>query len=558
MASGLFRFCWFLCALLTTGWTTPASAGAGSVGEPVEVCVRRDEPGLNMRALLRRPVGFRCDLPQTAWGPGDYLVVSEPLSVGAHWPARVRSGSVWQDATTIHALYADGGIWSVRTDSVGASDRIQLGAMLEHKLPVRGVPVVRLLWRVEGAANLRAIVVDPRVARPSESAESNLILAGFYAAFGGLCFALLVYNLALWAALRHRFQFDYCVMVLALLAYAATSSGAIAWVWPGLDNNARLRANYIALSVSAAAALGFARSFFERRVFEGWLDRLSSIVTWTLLAAGIAFAALAHLAPKPLDRLYAASFALLILLVPAILWRAWNRRSNYLLLFSIGWAVPVLFAGMRIAHNFDLVGWSFWLDNSTVLAMTVEALLSSLAIAYRINQLSRDRDRARSAETAALLLADIDPLTDVLNRRAFLRAAIGRSGEQVLLLVDVDHFKRVNDTVGHDTGDEVLRAVARALAAAVPPDALVARVGGEEFAVVASARTAPDPAAVLAALRAEPMPFDLKVTASIGVAHGPLADEADWKTLYRDADRALLDAKRSGRDRVRRAFAAAA
>ena len=210
-----------------------------------------------------------------------------------------------------------------------------------------------------------------------------------------------------------------------------------------------------------------------------------------------------------------------------------------------------MLASLRVASALHLIGWNFWLDNSTILTMTMEALFSSLAIAYRIRLLSVERDEARAQEIAARLLADTDPLTGLLNRRAFLRQAIGREGEQILLLADIDHFKRVNDTLGHDGGDEVLRTFARTLRQSVPAEALVARIGGEEFAIVTPIAFAVEPEKILARLRAGRMPFDLSVTASIGACTGPLMKETDWKALYRGADRALFEAKAAGRDRVR-------
>jgi len=97
----------------------------------------------------------------------------------------------------------------------------------------------------------------------------------------------------------------------------------------------------------------------------------------------------------------------------------------------------------------------------------------------------------------------------------------------------------------------VLRVVARALRGVAPTGALVARFGGEEFAIVADATAALPAARVLEALRAERMPFDVLVTASIGTCAGPLERETDWKQLYRRADQALFAAKAAGRDRAR-------
>ena len=434
--------------------------------------------------------------------------------------------------------------------------RMQLGAFLEFKVPMRGVEVVRLLWRVEGAVNLRGVVLDARLASPRESARSNTVLAALYGGFVALCLTLLVSNFALWGALRHRFQLHYCAMLVALIINAVSASGALTMIFPEIDGNDALRISYVSLGATGITALSFARTFFERRVFAGWLGWLVNGVTGWIALASMLFAAFEPVRPVLLDRLFSLSFVALIALIPAILWRAHVVRSRFLGIFCLTWGVPILLGTMRVAHTLGLVGWSFLLDNSTLLAMTAEALLSSLAIAYRVHLLSRERDRAREDETAARLLAATDPLTGLLNRRAFLAQAIGRTGRQTLLILDLDHFKQVNETIGHDGGDEVLRLVASFLQKATPAGALVARIGGEEFAIVVDARVEIDPAQLLFDLRTRRMPFDIEVTASIGVSAGPLAREVDWKALYRAADQALFDAKASGRDRVRRALIA--
>lgn len=523
-------------------------AQTGLAGIPVTVCIARAMPGMDVPALLSGQGHFDCTTRQTAFGPGEYWARSEPVRVTG--PVQIRIGSLWQEQVTLHALYADGTILSATTDGRAASRHLQLGAIIERSLPARDAPLVRLLWHVEGSANLRGILVGPRIATPAESASANLLLGAIYAGFAGLCIALFVYNLALWGALRHRFQLAYCAMLLALLIYATSSSGALAWAWPDIVNNDRLRINYAALGLAAVAAMLFARTFFEPRVFAGWLAKTSTVVCSLML---ITVAMLATLQPShiPLfDRFFSFVFIAQLGIVVPILWRGWRMRSNYLWMFAIAWAAPIILACFRVAGSFNAIRWSFWLDNSTILTMTVEALFSSLAIAYRIRLLSLERDEAREQEIAARLLADTDPLTGLFNRRAFMRHAIGREGNQILLVADIDHFKRVNEAIGHDGGDEVLRVFARTLRQSVPPEALVARIGGEEFAIVMPVTRAVEPEDILARLRAARMPFGLSVTASIGSCAGPLAKESDWKALYRGADRALFEAKAAGRDRV--------
>ena len=82
------------------------------------------------------------------------------------------------------------------------------------------------------------------------------------------------------------------------------------------------------------------------------------------------------------------------------------------------------------------------------------------------------------------------------------------------------------------------------------PDMLVARIGGEEFALLADAARAPDAELLLARLRVASYPMGAKVTASLGLCTGPMASEEDWRRVYREADQALFAAKDGGRDRA--------
>jgi diguanylate cyclase (GGDEF)-like protein len=535
-----------------TLWTAPAEARSAVTGAPLTICVAPARPGDRPAGMFAAAPRYDCVHRQTWFGSGDYWVISQPLSgvPGVASRSRVRIGSLWQDAVTLYALYPDGKIRGWRFDGRQASRHLQLGAMIEWPLPTDVGPPVRLLWHVEGSANLRGILIAPTIATPHESGQANLAMAAIYAGFGGLCLALLIYNLAMWGALRHPFQLAYCAMVAALMLYALSSSGALAWLNPTMLNNDRLRLNYILLSAGAATALTFARYFFVPAVTAGWVGKAVNAITAASLVATAFVALFAPWQIRVLDTVFSLTFAAIIVVVFPIIRRARAERSPYLWLFAVAWAAPVLFATLRLLGNLTLIPWSFWLDNSTIVSMAFEAVISTLAIAYRIRLLSLERDEAIEREIIAARLADTDPLTGLLNRRAFLRQAIGREASQALMLTDIDHFKRVNETLGHDGGDEVLRVFARVLRQAAP-GALIARMGGEEFAILSPADRAVTPDAILAKLRSARMPFDLTVTASIGACTGPLATESDWKAMYRRADRALFDAKQAGRDRAR-------
>jgi diguanylate cyclase len=175
-------------------------------------------------------------------------------------------------------------------------------------------------------------------------------------------------------------------------------------------------------------------------------------------------------------------------------------------------------------------------------------------------ELAKLRRELRGAMHDALT----DPLTGLANRRSFdlkleaVGARASRSSPAQLVMADIDHFKRVNDAHGHDTGDEVLRIVGEVLRANVRRDGLVARVGGDEFGILlpeASPRYAVRIATRLGELlasrrlvvRGQPEIID-RITLSIGVAAWH-AGESGGRWFAR-ADAALYQAKRRGRNRV--------
>lgn len=555
----LTRILGCLAFLLVFGGIAMPAEAAPADPLPLRLCILRDAAGLTPQALLAAPGRFDCTTPQQRYGQGDFWLISQKLGIdGSDHRFVIRTLSVWQRAMTAYVQYADGAVIAIRTDDHQASRQVRLGGLVERRLPHRAAPVVRLLWHIEGAQNVRGVMLGTIVASADGQAWRDVSMAGLYAAFAGLAMALLLYNFALWRALRYDFLPYFCLMLLALIAYDLSSSGVLSWIVPGIANTTRLRFNYLCLGLAGVSALTFIRRFFEPRVFDRRLRLASTVAATAVLTAATGIVLTGPWQLKAFDTIYTTGFAALVALIVPLLYNAWRRRSDYLALFALAWGVPIMLGALRCLYSFGLLSYSFWLDNSTLLAMGAEALLSSVAIAYRIHQLSRDRDLAREQELAARMLADMDPLTGLLNRRAFLARAIGREEEQMLLLIDIDHFKRINDTIGHDGGDEVLRLVSRTLRHVAADDALVARFGGEEFVIVVPAERPIEADAVLARLRAARMPFDLTVTASIGVARGPLAREGDWKSLYRAADAALFDAKKAGRDRVRGQFRRAA
>ena len=178
----------------------------------------------------------------------------------------------------------------------------------------------------------------------------------------------------------------------------------------------------------------------------------------------------------------------------------------------------------------------------------------------RVGTALRQRAREQSLASRAQELAELsttDALTGVLNRRGLeqVLGTLARGRSLGVLLIDLDHFKRVNDTEGHVVGDAVLAVVAARLRTACGTEATPARWGGEEFLTIAPDADADGLAALAERLRASvgdaPLAVGglvpLSVTVSIGTSLGTAEDFAD---LLQEADVALYDAKDRGRNRV--------
>lgn len=162
------------------------------------------------------------------------------------------------------------------------------------------------------------------------------------------------------------------------------------------------------------------------------------------------------------------------------------------------------------------------------------------------------------------VLAHHDPLTGVLNRRAFeddwehlLAVAATQPVQLAFLLFDCDHFKAINDTYGHQTGDAVIRGIAQSLHAALRTSDRLYRLGGDEFATLLFDTDIPFATEVAQRCLAAVNGYDFAslgikepVRISIGVAHAPSADARVLGTLHRQADLAMYHAKRPGQQHV--------
>jgi diguanylate cyclase (GGDEF)-like protein len=220
--------------------------------------------------------------------------------------------------------------------------------------------------------------------------------------------------------------------------------------------------------------------------------------------------------------------------------------------------------GFRMdAHARRQDGTPLWLE----LITDVTALAAGGGVPLRLAGLVLEVGERKARELDLKRAALTDSLTGLANRRAFEQAMTqtlaATPDRGVLLMLDIDHFKRVNDRLGHDAGDAVLRAIGRLLRAAARDGDVVARLGGEEFGVFLNRedreaqrmaerlrRAVEDMTLILADLSGRAMPT--QVTLSIGAARARTGEQSDnpLADLMKRADRALYRAKETGRNRV--------
>lgn len=199
---------------------------------------------------------------------------------------------------------------------------------------------------------------------------------------------------------------------------------------------------------------------------------------------------------------------------------------------------------------------AFFVDWTTSLRSWAVTIFAAIVIAVPILYgIGRTHLSLHQAKAMVEQLSLMDPLTGLANRRAILDRAEASAGTTlVLIIIDIDRFKSVNDTYGHRVGDFVLQSVGQQMAAELGGVGTVGRLGGEEFAVLSSG--AP-PDVVLGKVKdfckhIAAMPIvahgvAVKVTVSAGAAVGK---GQSFEALYADADRALYAAKAAGRNRI--------
>ena len=419
---------------------------------------------------------------------------------------------------------------------------------------------------------------------------------GFGLIYGSI-FALLLYNLFILLALRDRAYLWYVLTMAASLLFIASMSGhGFQYLWPNGPVPVWLDRVTLPILVSIGI-LRFAQELLYTRKSlrrAHWLLNFCTLVY--LLSLGLNLAGYRSASGQVIGLIP-------IITVPTLLTCAairWKQGFTPALFYLLGYGTVLLSFVILVLRAAGVVQPGESTAYLFPLAVAAEAILFSFALAYRIQILKQEKaaaleqaDREKTARlalvqanadelqrsvelrTAELAAANErllqreqelqhaafhDPLTELPNRRYLVEhcesalANAKRHNQAVaLLLIDLDHFKPINDRHGHDAGDLMLQAIAQRLREHVRGGDTVARLGGDEFAVLICGEDAEQHAREIAARLlgelAQPVMYGaerLTVTISIGVALYP-QHASNFTSLYKAADEMLYKVKARGR-----------
>jgi len=483
---------------------------------------------------------------------------------------------------------------------------------VKHRNPVFRIPTAGLAdapayLRVRTES---VLTVPAYLWRPEALVASDRDTQLAYGLFYGLVVAMFLYNLMLFFALRDRVYLWYVLYVASFVVGLAAFDGfAFQYLWPGSVWWAN-HALGTALCATLFFGAQFARSFLDMATITLFANRFV-LATMALAAAGVLFAATGWLVPygtimRTLSALACATAGVVLYVAVGALLKGYRTARFFLL----AWSALLVFIALGALRNFALAPTNFLTVNGLHIGLALDVVLLSFALADRINRVKRENETAQNeviAANAALLeakqlqereleariaertgelnrvndrlrqearereelmaqlqareqqmrhMAQHDPLTGLPNRlsmqqRLALAMELAKRNRKKLavMMVDLNDFKRLNDTHGHRAGDHVLAQIAGRLRTSVRGSDTVARYGGDEFVVLAGELDrAPDVGSIaekIADMVSLPVSFDgvtEKVGCAIGISVYPdHAEDADG--LIERADRAMYAAK---------------
>lgn len=424
--------------------------------------------------------------------------------------------------------------------------------------------------------------------------DNDRLLLGYFGMFYGVVLVMLLYNAFIWVSMRDRSYLYYCLYLAAFFIMNFSYNGfSFQYLWP----DAPRWANWTYTSwvfLYQLMAIIFAMVFLETAHRLPRMHRVLCLFLYVMVAAWFLTLTFADPVVHNATGVYFVFlYSPLTAIAGFLAWRAGFRAARFFVVASMGNLGGAFITAMTVS---GFMPYSFLTFHAVEFGILLDVILLSLALADRIKFLRLQNEEtekqiiAQKLESNALLqqakddlerlvsertvelckardeaerLSRIDALTGAYNRRYFnevatLEFAKVRRLHQPLSMIsfDIDLFKLINDNHGHAAGDEVIKAAANVSRNAVREIDFVARIGGEEFAILLPGSTAEQATATAERLReliiAEEIYYQgkkLAFTASFGVAQLRESDQS-YEALLQRADEMMYMAKNMGRNRV--------
>ncbi|MGI8943426.1 MAG: sensor domain-containing diguanylate cyclase [Qipengyuania sp.] len=542
----------FLLLLFGLAFAVPAVADVVELGP--NTCI--GGAGSAAEAFALTPPALKCDDPQ--YDRRDRFVrmhmpvppTVPPPTVGLLWQTDPGAFS----SMLVRFTFADGARRLVDVDTQMPARNWFAGNRFSVPVPSHPASLIAVDTVVE-RPHAESTLSTARLMPKRESTRSHYARSLAYGLICGLLVIPLIYNLLFYRVLRESFILWHAAMVAAMLAYILTSSGLIFLLFSQLPLAWRWHGNFLVLNLTFAFTAMFVLGMLERKVRSRWMvQALVGAAVLLVLTKLVALVA-GDAARMSINTLYLLAFIPAGLAALAVLTVAIGKGSRSARWILAALSVAFLAGLVRVMQAAGLIQLPFPLDDLIFVAMAVQAIGTSLAVGDRFLILKQDRNQARSHAVRMGQMASTDPLTGLLNRRAFDAVKFLQEG-QGLIVADIDRFKPINDAHGHQAGDMVLRRTAVEMQRALRPlaRARIFRLGGEEFAVICSALQAAELVSICEMLRERVAALQFpggsrglpKITISLGATLGrgqPLYD------AFAEADSALYSAKAMGRNR---------
>ncbi|MGX5173991.1 diguanylate cyclase [Aliikangiella sp. IMCC44653] len=559
--SSVFRYLIILIALIATPLVTATASSTQSVDIqyllPISATLSLDdiqtrtdwltsETGWVKETLFEHNYWYGAT-PKVAWLKIKFLNAQQPSSP-ATWLELASSGVT---RALMHYQDVHGEWKTINSEAASNSDEQRVRSRFISFRVTDEMNLKEIYLRIESTDKfqLQLNLYD------NQSYLNNIIQSNFFFALGyGLMLVMIFYNLVIGVFLKDSLYYIYASVMTCALLYQFFAHGHsrlfidLNWDWVNYSLN-------FMVMLTTTLSIYFLYHFSNIKLYSPKVAKVVNIFIKFLFVCTFITLIVSPSIALNIVLLLAGPLPGLALAIGVWAWYCGSREAKF---FTVAWLFYICAGLLWLFYWLGLLPLNNWVEMPLIIGAAFESVLLSLALAYRIRILSEQTNQLELSETHYKKLSMLDSLSNLANRRAFdaklseLNATDKQFG---VILLDIDNFKQFNDLYGHIAGDKVIQKLGRILNTSLRENALCARVGGEEFAVLI-ANEDKDGLLMIAERVRETFSkatyhvndTTTQCTISLGVASKQLNESTT--ALITRADKALYEAKKLGRNRV--------